>query len=376
MASVALPGWLATLDRFYSSKGAYAPKSNSLEARSTLSVYKRQYAQDAVLGEAIPSKRILYENAGVQLWDLGDSVAVLSFVSKANTIGQEVIDGMMGALDSAESECQGLIVYQHNPQNFSSGADLSAVSALLQSKNANAVSTMIAQFQQAVMRLKYSSIPVVAALRGRALGGGCELMMHCDATIAAFESYPGLVELGVGVIPAGGGCKEFALRAADHALGTDLMLYLQPYFEQIATALVASCAIEARKKGFLSPSDSIIMHGNEVLLAAKQKIQYMQEANYLPARAKHFKVAGREGAARLKSGLLNWKEGGFISEHDYHLASTLAYVICGGDVHDGTLVDEQWMLNLERDAFIELAMSDKSQARIQHILKTGKPLRN
>lgn len=376
MVSTPLPEWLSSVDVFYGAQGAYTPQSQTLKARSSLGVYKRQYFRDALLAETIPSRRILYENAGVQLWDLNDSVAVLSFVSKSNTIGEAVIDGMMAALDVAEANCQGLVVYQNNPQNFSSGADLSAVNAMLESNNYDAVSAMIRQFQQALMRLKYSPIPVVAALRGRALGGGCELLMHCDAIVAAFESYPGLVELGVGVIPAGGGCTAFALRAAEKAIGSDILMFVQPYYEQIAKAVIARSAVEARERGFLLPGDSIVMHSHEVLLAAKQKIHYMQDANYLPPQSKTFAVAGREGAARLKSRLVNWKEGGFILEHDYCLVAKLAEVICGGDVHEGTKVDEQWMLALEREAFVELIMTKASQARIQHILETGKPLRN
>lgn len=228
-----------------------------------------------------------------------------------------------------------------------------------------------------ILRLKYSSIPTVAALRGRALGGGCELMMHCDSIVAAFESYPGLVEAGVGVIPAGGGCKELAMRSAHHAQQADLLTFILPVFQQIATAKVAASAVEARNMGYLRAADSILMHADEVLYASLEKIKAMRAANYLPPMKKQrFKVAGIEGHARLQSGLVNWLEGGFISQHDYFLANELAKVLCGGDVNHGTLVDEQWMLKLEREAFIKLANTSLTQARISHLLETGKPLRN
>jgi 3-hydroxyacyl-CoA dehydrogenase len=197
-----------------------------------------------------------------------------------------------------------------------------------------------------------------------------------DAVVAAFESYPGLVELGVGVIPAGGGCKEMALRAASHAAQADLMTYIQSSFQQIATAQVASSAIEAMQMGYLRATDQCMMHANEVLYAALVKVYALQETNYLPPLAKRFKIAGMEGHARLQAGLVNWLEGGFISKHDYTLANELAFVLCGGDLNQGTLVDEQWMLKLEREAFIKLAKTELTQARINHLLETGKPLRN
>uniref|UniRef100_UPI000592E1F4 enoyl-CoA hydratase/isomerase family protein n=1 Tax=Legionella tunisiensis TaxID=1034944 RepID=UPI000592E1F4 len=224
--------------------------------------------------------------------------------------------------------------------------------------------------------LKYCAIPTLAALRGRALGGGCELMMHCDAVVASFEAYPGLVEVGVGLIPAGGGCKEMVMRAAAKAQEADLMRFLQPYFQQIATAVVAGSAPEAKQCGYLREKDSWVMHHNEVLFAALAHIQAMQAANYQPPLKARFKVAGREGHARLQAGLVNWLEGNFISQHDYFIVNQLAYVLCGGDVNEGELVDEAWLLHLEKQAFMTLAATALSQDRISHLLETGKPLRN
>jgi len=371
-----LPTWVSTLPAFYNEEGAFSPKEKGFKKRSSLPVYQRQFFPDSVLGESTPSFKTLFENEGVRLWSLKDDVAVIQFKSKANTIGQSVLDGFNEALSLVEQQCQGLILYQHDANNFSSGADLRGVAALIQSNQWAALDAMIEQFQQLAMRIKYSAIPVVAALRGRALGGGCELMMHCSRVVAAFESYPGLVEVGVGLIPAGGGCKEMAKRAAFKSVRQDLMAYIQPYFEQIATAAVASSAPDALQRGYLQEKDTWVMHSDEVLFAAVAAIKAMQAANYSPSMSSLFPVAGREGHARLQVGLVNWLEGGFISEHDYFLTNQLASVLCGGEVYENTLVDEAWILRLEKEAFMTLAATDLTQARIRHLLETGKPLRN
>lgn len=376
MCDVSLPSWLEPLDSFYNEKGAYAPAANEFIKRRELKIYERQFFPDRVLREKKYATETLYENDGVRLWHLKDDVAVISFKSKANTIGQSILDGFNGALDLVEKNNRGLIIYQEDENNFSSGADLRGVAGLIQSREMKALETMISDFQTLAMRIKYSSVPVVAALRGRALGGGCELMMHCARVVAGFESYPGLVEAGVGLIPAGGGCKEMALRASVESQDADLMHHLKRYFEQIAMATVSASATDAGLRGFMQRHDSTVMHKNEVLYAALAKVNVLHAENYLPPIPAPFKVAGREGHAMLQVGLVNWKEGGFISEHDYLLANQLAFVLCGGDVNEGQLVDEKWLLKLEKEAFMSLAATDATQARIKHLLETGKPLRN
>lgn len=375
LSTVPLPEWLLDLNVFYTQEGAYSPQQNKYQSRSKLPVYTRQFFPDRVIKEPIRSTSVLYENDGVCLWHLQDEIAVLNFKSKANTIGQEVLEGLDVSLDIVEKQCQGLIIYQHDASNFSSGADLRYVMQCIQDNKIHDLDKMIAQFQAIALRLKYSAVPTIAALRGRALGGGCELMMHCDAVVAAFESYPGLVEVGVGVIPAGGGCKEMAMRAASipHA---DLMTAIQSYFQQIAMAQVAGSAAEAKQMGYLCSTDVFVMHADEVLNAARNKIKLMHAENYLPPLRKRFKVAGIEGLARLQVGLVNWLEGGFISNHDYFLATELAKVLCGGSLNQGAIVDEAWMLQLEREAFVTLVSTPLTQARIGHLLETGKPLRN
>ncbi len=376
MSNAKLPTWLAKVDDFYNKDGAFSPVKATYKGRSKLPVYQRQFFPDRVPCEPRLQTKTLYENEGVSLWTLQDDVAVVSLKSKANSIGQSVIDGLNEALNIAEQKCQGVIVYQQDANTFCSGADLRSVAGLIQANKLAALDTMIAEFQQLVMRMKYSSIPIVAALRGRALGGGCELMLHCSKVVAAFEAYPGLVEVGVGLIPAGGGCKEMAKRAAMKAQGTDLFAFIRPYFEQIATAVVASSAPDALQRGYLQENDAWVMHSNEVLFAALANIKAMQAANYHPPLQTTFPVVGREGCARLQAGLVNWLEGGFISQHDYFLASQIALVLCGGDVNEGQHVDEAWMLRLEREAFITLAATPLTQARIGYLLETGKPLRN
>lgn len=376
MVNKPLPAWVSNVQHFYTSEGAFSPQDAKFIGRSQLSVYRSQFFPDEVIAEKRCSTTTLFENEGVRLWHLKDDVAVVSFKTKANTVGQSVLDGLNQALDIAQRTSQGLIVYQFDEHNFSSGANLREVATLIRTGKLAAVESMIGEFQKLAMRMKYSSIPTVAALRGRALGGGCELMMHCNAVTAAFESYPGLVEVGVGLIPAGGGCKELAMRAAANSPYTDLMAYIRPYFEQMATAAVSASAPDALQRGYLQAGDAWVMHKNEVLYAALAKIKSMQAANYLPRLQTPFKVAGREGHAILQVGLVNWLEGGFISQHDYFLANELANVVCGGDVNQNQLVDEAWILKLEKQAFMTLAAHPLSQARIGHLLETGRPLRN
>lgn len=376
MSSASLPAWLANIDDFYRQEGAFSPLSGVFKGASQLPVYQRQFFPDDAGSESRFKMKTLFENEGVHLWHLKDDVAVVNFKSKANTIGQTVLDGLNQALDIAEKGCRGVIIYQQDANNFSSGADLRSVASLIQANRFDALEVMIGQFQALAMRLKYSSIPIVAALRGRALGGGCELMMHCDSVVASFESYPGLVEVGVGLIPAGGGCKEMATRAAQLSQGTNLMHYIRPYFEQIAMAVVPGSAPDALQRGYLRANDCWVMHRDEVLYAAFARVKAMQAANYLPPHNARFVVAGREGHALLQVGLVNWLEGGFISQHDFFLANQLAHVLCGGDVNQGTLVDEAWMLTLEKTAFMVLAAHPLTQARIGYLLETGKPLRN
>lgn len=376
LASAPLPSWLKGLVHFYVEDGAYSPITNKYQPRSQLPVYRRQVVLSRLANETDNIPNVVFENPGVKLWHLRDDITVISFKTKGNIVDKMVIDGLHQSIDIAEQLSQGLIIHQENPVNFSLGADLSYVKKLLDEKETNLISSMIDDFQRVAMRLKYSSIPTVAALRGRALGGGCELMMHCDKIVAAFESYPGLVEMGVGLLPAGGGLKELAKRAAMQASHIDLMSFVQPSFDKVAKAYVTSSAPDALKAGFLQQSDLWVMNRDEVLYTALNTIKAMYAANYIPPVPPKFRVAGREGKARLQMAIVNYLEGGFISKHDSVIAEQIAHVLCGGDVNQGTLVDESWMLKLEKESFMNLLNTTKTQERIKHILDTGKPLRN
>jgi 3-hydroxyacyl-CoA dehydrogenase len=239
------------------------------------------------------------------------------------------------------------------------------------------VEQLVAAFQETTQRLKYSMVPTVAAVDGLALGGGCEFIMHCDRAVATLESYIGLVEAGVGLLPAGGGCKEFALRAVQDAKGGDMSPFLHKYFKAVAMAEVARSAEHARELGYLRATDRIVMNRFELLDIAKAELRTLAVAGYRPPlRPTAIPVAGRSAISTIKAFLVNMLAGGYISEHDHLIGTRIAIVMCGGELDGGALVDEQWFLDLERQHFMELIATEKSQARIEHMLKTGKPLRN
>ncbi len=259
---------------------------------------------------------------------------------------------------------------------FSAGADLKGALGLLQSGKLAQFEAMVANFQATSMSIKYSLVPVVSAVRGLALGGGCEFQMHSARTVAALESYIGLVEAGVGLLPAGGGLKEFAVRAAK-ARPEDPFEFLKNIFETIAMAKVSGSALEAKQMGLLREEDVVVFNAYELLYVARQQAAALAESGWrppLPGRA--IPVAGDVGAATFKASLANLAEGYFASPHDIDIASRIADTLCGGRIERGSLVDEAWLLSLERKHFVELAQTEKTQARIAHTMTTGKPLRN
>lgn len=414
MTSEPLPAWVTEADRtgVHSEQGSYSPTRARDQARSQLPVYRRQLFPDRLLSEAASYGTSIFETDAVRFWTTGEDIGVLSFKSKMHTVGPDVLDGIGKAIEEAERNLKGLVIWQTEPP-FSIGANLqggggakkdgkpsafsSAVKKFKRSAEAavlNAarklnvadalmagrlekVESIIAQFQATNLALRYSMIPTVAAVDGMALGGGCEIAMHCDRTVASLESYIGLVEVGVGLIPGAGGCKELALRAAQDAQGGDLFPFVRRSFEAVATAQVGRSAEQSRELGFLRSSDQVVMHRFELLHVAKSALNSMHEAGYRPPlRATGIPVAGRGAIATLKMGMQNMLAGRFISEHDFLIGSRLAHVMCGGDVEANSLVNEQWFLDLEREAFIELLATEKTQARVEHMLKTGKPLRN
>ncbi|CUA82677.1 3-hydroxyacyl-CoA dehydrogenase [Gulbenkiania indica] len=378
LTSADLPGWALETDRsgVHFAEGSYDAASAKLVGRSTLDVYQRQLAPARVLGEAQgPLGETVFENDGLRAFTTGDGVLVASFKSKAHAIGPDVLAGLNTALDIAEERFKALVIWQ-TEEPFSVGADLSSMMPAFMMGDWAAIEETIRRFQATSMRLRYSQIPTVAATQGYVFGGGCEFAMHCDRVVAALESYVGLVEVGVGLLPGGGGCKEFALRASQEAKG-DVLAALKDYFMAIATAKVGTSAIEAQEIGYLRKTDVVVFNAYELLYVAKQQALAMAESGYRPPlKVKGFPVAGRSGAASIKGQLVNMLEGHFISQHDFTIASLITDVMTGGDVEQGTLVDEQWILDLERKGFMQLLKNSKTQDRIANMLTTGKPLRN
>ncbi|CAE6507605.1 3-hydroxyacyl-CoA dehydrogenase [Nitrosomonas nitrosa] len=418
MSKTPLPAWVEDIETsewraVHTTQGSYAPATRSMQSRSALPVYKRQLFPDRLAGEEVVYGETIFETDAVRMWHTGDEIAIVSFKSKMHTVDIDVLNGLQQAIEEAEHRWRALVIWQTEPP-FSAGANLqkatekpkreeppsafdqfmkkvkkSAQSTLLQAARsldlADAlmagklaeVEMLITRFQQLSQHLRYSMVPTVAAVDGLALGGGCEFVMHCDRAVATLESYIGLVEAGVGLLPAGGGCKELALRAARNAIDNDPFPQLKHTFQTVAMAQLAKSAEQAKELGYLREADPVIMNRFELLHAAKVQALALAESGYRPPLTpRAIPVAGSTGIATIKGILVNMLEGHFISEHDYLIGSKIAHVLCGGDLTPGSLVDEEWFLRLERTAFIELLATEKTQARIAHTLKTGKPLRN
>ena len=377
MAGAALPAWVAQRSGVHAAEGSYSPAKDALLPRSSLPVYQRQRFPDPLLGERFAPGETVFENDGLRMWHDGDDVAVVSFKTKMHTVSDAVLDGLQEAVSRAERDFAGLVIWQPK-EPFSAGADLAGALGALQAGKLAEFEAMVANFQATSQRIKYSLVPVVAAVRGLALGGGCEFQMHSAKTVAHLESYIGLVEAGVGLLPAGGGLKEFAVRASTAAgPGGDVFAELKKVFETVAMAKASNSALNAKELGLLRGTDKIVFHAHELLHIAKAEARGLAEGGYRPPLpARRIQVAGDVGIATFKMLLVNMLEGRFVSDYDYEIAERIATVLCGGDVDHGALVDEDWLLKLERQHFVELAQQEKTQARIGHMLKTGKPLRN
>ena len=378
MSSAALPAWVSDgRSGVHAAAGSYNPASNALQPRSALPVYQRQRFPDPLLGETFAQGTTVFENDGLRMWHDGDDVAVVSFKTKMHTVSDAVLDGLQEVVARAERDFAGLVIWQPK-EPFSAGADLSGAIGLLQAGKLDAFEAMVENFQRTSQRIKYSLVPVVAAVRGLALGGGCEFQMHSAKTVAHLESYIGLVEAGVGLLPAGGGLKEFAVRASQAAgPGGDVFAELKKVFESVAMAKVSNSAVNAKELGLLRGGDKVVFNAYELLHIAKAEARGLAEGGYRPPLpGRKIQVAGDVGIATFKMLLVNMLEGRFISDYDYEIAERIATILCGGKVDRGALVDEEWLLTLERKHFVELAQQEKTQARVMHMLKTGKPLRN
>ncbi|MEQ1644634.1 MAG: enoyl-CoA hydratase-related protein, partial [Pyrinomonadaceae bacterium] len=322
---------------------------------------------------------VIKSNPGASLIDIGDGVACLEFHSKMNSIGGDTVSMMNFAIDEVEKNFTGLVVGNQGG-NFSAGANIMMILLAAQEEEWDDINMAVNQLQKTIMRLRYSAKPVVTAPYGLTLGGGCEIAMHGDKVRAAGETYIGLVEVGVGVIPAGGGTKEMTMRAMDAAAkapGADPLAFLKTTFETIGMGKVATSAQEAKSWGFFRVSDAISMNGDRLIQDAKQEVLNLAAAGYVqPVERTDITVMGEAGESAMKLALHMMKQGGFVSDHDVLIGTKLAHVMAGGTINHQTKVSERYLLDLEREAFVSLCGERKTQERIAAMLKTGKPLRN
>jgi len=323
-------------------------------------------------------EKVVWKNSACKLYDIGDDVVALRWNTKMNSIGGEVLEAVQKSVGIAEEKYKGLVI-ANGGANFSAGANVGLIFMFAAEQEYDELDMAVRQFQNTTMRLRYSSIPVVVAPHGLTLGGGCEMCLHADAVQAAAESYIGLVEVGVGLIPGGGGTKEMALRASDRNIKEDIETnFLQQLFINVGTAKVSTSAQEAFDNFVLRPNhDQVSINPDRRIADAKRKVQLLWEQGYTqPVTRKDIKVQGRGGLGGLLSGLHAMRLGNYISDYDKFIAEKLAYVMCGGDLSQPTLVTEQYLLDLEREAFLSLCGQKKTLERLQSILTTGKPLRN
>jgi 3-hydroxyacyl-CoA dehydrogenase len=377
MSDAPLPAWVSDgRDGVHGEDGSWSPSAGKNIPRSSAAVYQRQLFPDPLLGETFDTGTTVWENEGVRLWNLDDDIGIVSFKTKMNTVNDAVLDGLQRCVEECEKRFKAMVIWQ-NSEPFSAGADLKGALGLIKEGKIDAFEAMVANFQATSMRIRYSLVPVVSAVRGMAFGGGCEFQIHSARTVAALESYIGLVEAGVGLLPAGGGLKEIALRSARDSVDGDPFNGIKKMFETVAMGKVSTSALEAKQMGLLRPEDVIVFNSFELLYVAMQVARALAETGWRPPLpARDITVAGDVGTASLKMMLVNMLEGRFISPHDYEVSSRIADALCGGSIERGSQVDEAWLLDLERKHFVALAQMEKTQERIGHTLTTGKPLRN
>lgn len=341
--------------------------------------HKKIPGQDAfIILDNIRKSNEVFKNADVVIEDLGDGILNCEFQSKMNTIGGDVLAGLNKAIDLAEKDFEGLVIGNQGA-NFSVGANIGMIFMMAVEQEYDELNAAIKYFQDTMMRMRYSAIPTVSAPHAMSLGGACELSMHADKVVAAAETYMGLVEFGVGVIPGGGGSKEMALRAGDSFRKGDVQLnVLQEYFLTIGMAKVSTSAYEAFDLGVLQKGkDIVVVNKDRQIATAKAHAKLMANAGYTqPIKRNDVKVLGKQALGMILVGTDSMEASNYISEHDHKIANKLAYVMAGGDLSEPSLVSEQYLLDLEREAFLSLCTERKTLERIQHMLKTGKPLRN
>jgi 3-hydroxyacyl-CoA dehydrogenase len=387
LCSAPLPDWVfngpvAEAGGVHTAAGSWSAARGEFVPRRSLPVYARQHLPEALLGEALPraatAGTTIQEDDALRLWTLDGEVLIASIKTKMHAISPAVVEGLSQAVTLAEQSYQGLVIWSGD-EPFSAGADLQALMPGYLMGGVAAIEEVEAEMQRVMLQLRYAQVPVIAAIRGLALGGGCELAVHCARRVAHLESYVGLVEVGIGLIPGAGGLTCIARRAAENAAastGKDLLPFLTEGFTAAAMAKVGTSALESRQLGYLLSSDVIVPHKDELLHVALTQAKAMHASGYRPPLPRQFAVAGRSGKATILGQLVNMRDGGFINAHDFLIASLIADVVTGGDVDPGTLVNEAYLMTLERRAFGTLLDHPKTQERIMALLNTGKPLRN
>ena len=382
LSKAPLPNWVFDgRTGVHTAEGSWSPARKAYVPRSSLAVYQRQHFPESVGAAANPlqSGTEVFKNEDIRVWTLDGQVLIASITCKLHLISPAVIEGLLKAVELAEAGYDGLVIWSPDDV-FSAGANLESLMPVFMKHGSKGIKPEIKKLQDALLRVRYAQIPVVAAIRGIALGGGNEIAVHCARRVAAMESYMGLVEVGVGLVPAGGGLAYIARRAAEMAAAgnanADIMKFVTDGFTNAAMAKVGTSAIESRKLGYLLWSDVIVPHKDELLFVAITQAKAMAASGYRPPAKAVFPVAGRSAIATIKGQLANMRDGGFISAHDFHISTLIAEVVCGGDVDAGSLVTEEYLHAMERDRFCSLLDHPKSQERIMGMLSTGKPVRN
>ena len=404
LSSESLPSWVLDKSFVYSDEGAYDPNKNQYTPRSSHPVYDRQLFKPLLKGEKQHQQEILLDGESTKLVNIGDGVASISFKTKMNVLSSSVLTELPKCLDFLEDNGFNALIFKQEQEHFCAGANLyeiiSAIKLGLLEKDPGVTSKakkkafelmhpelpklgklysikkIVAMLQELFMRLKHGKILTIAAVDGLALGGGCELLLHCNKVVASMNSYIGLVEVGIGALPAGCGSKEMTLRAFTNKESDDIFPLLSKYFEQIAMAKVSASALEAKEMGYLKADDVIIANPNELLYVAKQQALALLDSGFKSPLDSTFKVVGKAGYANIMAQVTNLHEGHFISEHDNYIVTHLAKVMTGSKVEENTTVNSQMILDLERKYFIKLLSTKKTQDRIEYMLRNSKPLRN
>jgi len=388
LSSAPLPAWVtegpvADNGGVHSKAGSWSAAESKFKPRAELPVYQRQAFPEALFGEGaaepLKSGTEEFKNEEIRVWSLDGEVLIASITAKLHLISPTVTEGLLKAVEIAEAKYKGLVIWSPDDV-FSAGANLEALMPVFMKSGAKGIAPEEKKLQDAMLRIRYANVPVVAAVRGLALGGGCELAVHCARRVVHMESYVGLVEVGVGLIPGAGGLTYIARRAAEMAKAgnadADIFAFLKDGFTTAATAKVATSALEAKKNGFFLDSDVFVPNKDELLFVASTQVKAMFDSGYRAPMKALFPVAGRSGIATIKSSLVNMRDGGFISAHDFYLAGLIADVVCGGEVEAGSMVSEEYLMSLERKHFCSLLEHPKTQERIMGMLQTGKPVRN